>query len=442
MNKIVNIQNMGAQLLQQRKFLPRYGREITNQPEFAANEKEDSVLWTLPESGLIKKGRLIREGELEQGFDKDFKQRMQSYPTLFKLKEFYKAQEKVDNKEITASAVAIEDFASKEYYARTAGFFSALMERGYAENPKLATARLIRDYDDSSNNERLSAVFSRHDFPTLLAEVPIISLLIPTRKQHFLSQLVTNITTDNLEFQVAEFSPIDGVRENLEEFEVPTEIGLGAYVFTPISMTRAGWHMAVSEEIAFNDYTQPIEQQHLDSIRGAMDEVLDKHMGDQLAQVGITDQALGSWSAATGGVSDRKAQNDVNTVLGGIDEDKALATGFVSQRTAKLNYDSNTWVNGAGTATALPVGAVTYDRRNNVQDTKYFGLPWTIDNLYPNSTSFIALAQEAGIVGRGPTRTSSYLDVLRGIRGTVHKQFFVVKIFRFDLIKRGTAVAP
>ncbi len=432
---------MGAQLLQQRKFLPRYGREITNQEYFAANEKEDSVLWTLPESGVIKKGRLVRDGELQQGFDKDFEQTMKSYPTLFKLKDFYEEQKKVDNKEITASEVAIEDYASKEYYSKTAGFFSALMERGYADNPKVATQRLIRDYDNG-NNERLSAVFSRHDFPTLLAEVPIISLMLPTRKQHFLSQLVTNITTDNLEFQVGEFAPIDGVRENLEEFEVPTEIGLGAYTFTPISMTRAGWHMAVSEEIAFNDYTQPIEQHHLDSIRGAMDQVLDKHMADQLASTSITDQGLGSWSAATGGVSDRKAQNDINTVLGGIDEDKANATGFVSQRAAKLNYDSNTWVNGAGTAVAYAPGVVNLERRNNIQDTKYFNLPWAVDNLYPNATSFIALAQEAGIVGRGPTRTSSYLDVLRGIRGTVHKQFFVVKIFRFDLIKRGTAVAP
>lgn len=432
---------MSAQLLQQKKFLPRYGSEITNQEYFAANEKEDSVLWTLPESGVIKKGRLVRDGELQQGFDKDFEQTMKGYPTLFKLKDFYRAQERVENKEITASEVVIEDFASKEYYARTAGFMNALVERGFAENPKVATQRLIRDYDNG-NNERLSAVFSRHDFPTLLAEVPIISLLIPSRKQHFLSQLMTQIVTDNLEFQVGEFSPIDGVRENIGEFEVPTEIGLGAYQFTPISMTRAGWHMAVSEEIAFNDYTQPIEQQHLDSIRGAMDEVLDKHMADQLASTSITDQALGSWSAATGGVSDRKAQIDVNTVLNGIDEDKAIATGFVSQRQAKLNYDSNTWVNGAGTAVAFAPGVVTYDRRNNVQDTKYFGMPWTVDNLYPNATSFIAFAREAGIVGRGPTRTSSYLDVLRGIRGTVHKQFFVVKIFRFDLIKRGTAVAP
>jgi hypothetical protein len=433
--------NVGAQLLQSRKFLPRYGKEITNQEWFAANEIPDTVIWTLPETGLIKKGRTIMEGELAR--DWDSKKALKSYPTMFKLGEFGQAKQKVENKEVVASEINILDFASDEYYSQTQEFFSALMSRGFKESPTKATQRLIHDYDNG-NNEKLSAVFSRHDFPALLAEIPIISLMIPTRRQHFLTGLLQNITTDNLEFQVGEFAPVDGVRENLEEFEVPTEIGLGAYSFTPISMTRAGWHMAISEEVVFNDYTQPIEQHHLNSIRAAMDEVLDRHVGDELASALITDQALGSWSAETAGVSDRKAHQDMDLLLSGIDEDKALASHVVSQRRARLNYESNTWVNGTGPAVARDVGAVNLDRRNNVTGTvKFFNeLDWTVDNLYPNATSVIAMADEAGVVARGPTRTSSYLDVLRSIRGTIHKQFFAVDIFRYDLIKRGTAVAP
>jgi len=432
---------VGAQLLQSRKFLPRYGQEVTNQEWFAANEDPDSVIWTLPQSGLIKKGRSIREGELSKNWDS--KRALEAYPTMFKLGEFNDAKMKVENKEITASEVNILDYASDEYYSQTQEFFSALMSRGYRENANKATQRLIHDYD-GGNNEKLSAVFSRHDFPTLLAEIPIISLMLPTRRQHFLTGLLQNITTDNLEFQVGEFAPIDGVRENIEEFEVPTEIGLGAYSFTPISMVRAGWHMAISEEVAFNDYTQPIEQHHLNSIRAAMDEVLDRHVADELASASITDQALASWSAETTGVSDRKAHQDLDLLLAGIDEDKALASHLVSQRKARLNYESNTWVNGTGVAVARDTGAVNLDRRNNVTGgVKFFSeLDWTVDNLYPNATSVIALAEQAGVVARGPTRTSSYLDVLRSIRGTIHKQFFAVDIFRFDLIKRGTAVAP
>ena len=436
-----NNQSIGSTLLQDSRFLPRYGREITNQEWFAANEIADSVLWIMPESRLIKKGRTMMEGELGKNWD--YNRSLKNYPTLFKMGEFHDTLEKVQNNEVNSSNVSISDFASKEYYGQTQEFFAALMQRGYRENPTLATKRLIHDYDDG-NNERLAAVFSRHDFPALLAEIPIISLMVPTRRQHFLTALFQNITTDNLEFQVGEFAPIDGVRENIGEFEVPTEIGLGAYQFTPISMVRAGWHMAVSEEIAFNDYTQPIEAQHLESIRGAMDEVLDRHVGDELASTSITDQALGSWSAATAGVSDRKAQHDLDLVLSGIDEDRASAAHLVSQRRARLNYESNTWVHGAGVAVAIPPPVVNLDRRNNVSSTVTFfpALDWTVDNLYPNATSFIATAMEAGIVARGPTRTSSYLDVLRSIRGTVHKQFFATKIFRYDLIKRGTLVAP
>jgi hypothetical protein len=435
----MNNQNIGAQLLQQSKFKPRYGREITNQEWFAANEIQDSVLWIMPESRLIKKGRTMLEGELGKNWD--YNKALKNYPTLFKMGEFHDTMQKVNNNEITASSVSIADYASQEYYSQTQEFFAALMQRGYKENPTIATKRLISDYDNG-NNERLSAVFSRHDFPALLAQVPIISLMLPTRRQHFLTGLFQNLTTDNLEFQVGEFAPIDGVRENIGEFEVPTEIGLGAYTFTPISMVRAGWHMAVSEEIAFNDYTQPIEAQHLDSLRGAMDEVLDRHVGDELASVSITDTALGSWSASTAGISDRKAQNDLDLVLAQIDEDKAAAAHLVSQRRARLNYEANTYVHGAGIAVALP--NQNLDRRNNVAGSVTFfpGLDWTADNLYPNATSFIATAEEAGIVARGPTRTSSYLDVLRSIRGTVHKQFFAVDVFRFDLIERGTLVAP
>jgi hypothetical protein len=432
---------VGAQLLQSRKFLPRYGQEVTNQEWFAANEDPDSVIWTLPESGLIKKGRSIREGELSKNWDS--KRALEAYPTMFKLGEFNDAKMQVENKEKTASEVNILDYASDEYYSATQEFFSALMNRGYRENATKATQRLIRDYD-SGNNEKLSAVFSRHDFPTLLAEIPIISLMLPTRRQHFLTGLLQNITTDNLEFQVGEFAPVDGIRENIEEFEVPTEIGLGAYSFTPISMVRAGWHMAISEEVSFNDYTQPIEQHHLNSIRAAMDEVLDRHVADELASASITDQALASWSADTAGVSDRRAHDDLDLLFSGIDEDKATVQHLVSQRKARINYESNSYVNGPGVGVAFPPSAVNLDRRNNVTGgVKYFdGVDWTVDNLYPNATSVIALAEEAGIVARGPTRTSSYLDVLRSIRGTIHKQFFATDIFRFDLIKRGTAVAP
>ena len=434
-----NYQNIETELIQQSKFRPRYGREITNQEWFAANEIPNSVLWIMPESGVIKKGRTMMEGELGKNWD--YNRSLKNYPTMFKMGEFHDALNKVQNNEITSSSVTMEEFASQEYYGQTQEFFAALMQRGYKENPTIATKRLINDYDNG-NNERLSAVFSRHDFPALLAEIPIISLMIPTRRAHFLASLFTQITTDNLEFQVGDFMPIDGVRENIGEFEVPTEIGLGAYQFTPISMVRAGWHMAVSEEIAFNDYTQPIEAHHLDAIRGAMDEVLDRHVGDDLASVSITDTALGSWSAATGGVSDRKAHLDIDLTLAGIDEDKAMAAHLVSQRKARLNYEANTWVHGAGVAVALT--GQNLDRKNNVTSgvTFFPGLDWTVDNLYPNATSFIATATEAGIVARGPTRTSSYLDVLRSIRGTVHKQFFATKIFRYDLIKRGTLVAP
>lgn len=434
-----NLGNVGAQLLQQSKFKPRYGREITNQEWFAANEIPNTVLWTFPESGLIKKGRTLMEGELQQNWDQ--KRAFENYPTMYKLGEYGKAIERVENKEITASEVNLLDYTSQEYYGTTQEFFAALMQRGFKDNPVYAQKRLIADYDNG-NNEKLSAVFSRHDFPALLAEIPIISLMLPTRRQHFLTQILQNITTDNLEFQVGEFAPVDGVREGIGEFEVPTEIGLGAYSFTPISMVRAGWHMAISEEVAFNDYTQPIEQHHLNSIRAAMDEVLDRHVADELASASITNQALGSWSASTGGISDRKAHEDLDLLLSGIDEDKALAAHLVSQRKPRLNYESNSHVNGGGIAVAQ-TGA-NLDRRNNVASAvKFFdGLDWTSDNLYPNATSVVALAEQAGVVARGPTRTSSYLDVLRSIRGTIHKQFFAVDIFRFDLIKRGTAVAP
>jgi hypothetical protein len=434
------INRNNQQVLGQRRMKERYGREITNQEWFPANEVPDSVLWILPESGNIVKGRTMREGELQMGWDMN--SAIKNYPVLFKMGQFNAAKQRVQDKEINNSDVNILDYVSDEYYTQSHAFWEAMLSRGFAENQAVATRRLIDDYNHESDKERLNAVISRFDFPALLAEVPIISLMIPTRRQHFLTGLIENIVSDNLEFQVGEFQPIDGVRYNIGEFEVPTEIGLGAYTFTPIRMQRAGWHMALSEEVAFMDYTQPIETHLLDSIRGAMDEVLDKAVADELASASITNEVLGSWSTQTNGVSNRQAHSDVDTVLNGIDEDKALAAHFVSQRKARLNYESNTWVNGAGVGVA--VNAPNLDRRNNVAaGVKFFpGTDWTTDNLYPDATSFTALAEQAGILARGPTRLSSYLDVLRSIRGTVSKMFFAVDIFRFDLIKRGTAVAP
>jgi hypothetical protein len=430
---------LSQQLVNQKILKPRYGQEITNQEWFPANEIPNTQMWILPQSEVIVKGKTMMEGELQQGWK--MREAFKKYPVLFKLGEFNRALGK--NEKLNQST-AIEDYASKEYYSPTQAMMDGLMRRGFATDSAVATKRLLDDYNNDADHERLNAVISRFDFPTLLAEVPIISMLIPQRRQHFLTGLITNMVSDNLEFQVGEFQPIDGIRYNIGEFEVPTEIGLGAYTFTPIRMTRAGWHMALSEEVAFMDYTQPIEQNLLDSIRGAMDEVLDKAVADELASASITDEALGSWSAHTAGISTRKAHEDVDLVLNGIDEDKALAAHIVSQRKPRMNYQSNSWVNGAGTAVALPTGTVSLDRRNNVVgNVKFFEeLDWTADNLYPNATSFIALAEQAGILARGPTRLSSYLDVLRSIRGTVSKMFYAVDIFRFDLIKRGTGVAP
>lgn len=428
-----------SQIYQQVNMKQRYGQEITNQEWFPANEIPDTVLWIQPESGVIRKGKLMREGELQQGWK--MKEALAHYPIVFKFGEFNAANMQAIKKEQTNSVV-IEDYASQEYYSPTQAFMDGLMKRGYETNQAAATRRIIDDYNNGSDHERLNAVISRFDFPTLLAEVPLISMLLPTRRQHFLTGLIQNITSDNLEFQVGEFQPIDGVRYNIGEFEVPTEIGLGAYTFTPIRMTRAGWHMAISEEVAFMDYTQPIETHLLDSIRGAMDEVLDKAVADELASASITDEPLGSWSAQTNGLSNRNAALDMDTVMNGIDEDRAPAAHVVSQRRARINYESNTYVNGTGLGNAI--AGQDLNRRNAViPGVKYFpGIDWTTDNLYPNATSFIALAQEAGILARGPTRLSSYLDVLRSIRGTVSKMFYAVDIFRFDLIKRGTAVAP
>jgi hypothetical protein len=433
----------GQQMVAQRKMKQRYGQEITNQEWFPANEIPDSVMWILSESQNIVKGKTMMEGELQSNWD--MKTALKNYPILFKLGQFSVDKMKADKGELqNTEGLVIADYAGQEYYNQTQAFHEQLLARGFAQNPTLATKRIINDFNNETDKERLNAVISRHDFPALLAEVPIISLMIPTRRQHFLTGLIENITSDNLEFQVGEFTPVDGVRYNIGEFEVPTEIGLGAYTFTPIRMTRAGWHMALSEEVAFMDYTQPIEQHLLDSIRGAMDEVLDRAVADELASASITDEALGSWSAVTGGISNRQAWLDLDTVLNGIDEDKALAQHIVSQRRARINYETNTHVNGGGVAVATTPGAVSLDRRNNVRTgVKFFEeLDWTVDNLYPNATSIIALSEQAGILARGPTRLSSYLDVLRSIRGTVSKMFFAVDIFRFDLIKRGTSVAP
>lgn len=428
-----------AQVLQNVNMKPRYGVEVTNQEWFPANEIADSVLWIQPESGVIRKGKLMREGEMMQGWN--MTEALKHYPVVFKFGDFNAANMQAVKKEQTNS-IALEDYAGKEYYSPTQALMDGLMKRGYEQNQAAATQRIIDDYNHGTDHERLNAVISRFDFPTLLAEIPLISMLLPTRRQHFLTGLIQNITSDNLEFQVGEFAPIDGVRYNIGEFEVPTEIGLGQYTFTPIRMTRAGWHMAISEEVAFMDYTQPIETHLLDSIRGAMDEVLDKAVADELASTSITDEALGSWSAQTSGLSTRNAALDLDTTLNGIDEDKATAAHVVSQRRPRINYESNSWVNGTGLGVA--VAGQDFNRRNSTTPTvKYFpGLDWVTDNLYPNATSFVALANEAGILARGPTRLSSYLDVLRSIRGTVSKMFYAVDIFRFDLTKRGTAVAP
>jgi hypothetical protein len=435
MNKINSNQTVQSQF----RMKERYGAEITNQEWFPSNEIQDSVIWILPESGEIKKGKLMREGEMMAGWD--MKSALKHYPTLFKMGQFNADRLKVENKELNNSDVNLLDYVPNDYYSQTQAIQDGLKARGFMENQTAATRRLIDDFNNETDKERLNAVISRFDFPALLAEVPIISLMLPTRRQHFLTALLENITSDNLEFQVGEFTPIGGVRYNIGEFEVPTEIGLGAYVFTPIRMQRAGWHMAISEEVAFMDYTQPIENHLLDSIRAEMDEVLDRQVADELASASITDEVLGSWSAMTSGVSTRNAPNDMDTVLNGIDENKAPVAHAVSQRKARLNFETNTYVNGAGIGVAPTT--VNLDRRNNVSPVKFFpGMDWTADNLYPNATSFIALAEQAGIVARGPTRLSSYLDVLRSIRGTVSKMFFAVDIFRFDLIKRGTAVAP
>jgi hypothetical protein len=397
----------------------RYSRPII---ENTANyqEKENSVLWYNPVTGILHKGDVIQK---EPPLAPDWNN-FRNMPAIVDINAHKRGKELAAKGEIAAGE---SDYGGilPEYYGPIAEFLTLEKQHGYKHAREL-----------------MAGVFSRADFPSLVAVVQSMKMMIVGKPTHVIRDLFTNISTDKLTLKVGLFTDFDAIQENLGEFNVPYEGGHGAYSFTTMNLTKRAWDMAFSEEFGMTDYSEPVEQQHMNALNGLMVIIENKRVYDQV--LAVTGTAQGDWSAFTSNLSTRNPRPDIDALIGTIDDlHKAQVTQILSSRKVANAYRQNTYINGSNSVVSNPPSGVGFVGRSNVSSIAMpllDGIGWAVDSLVP-TTWYAVFSPEAMLVATGPTRTASYFDTKSGIRGTIFKKWFGAKVVYSDLIARGTGVA-
>jgi hypothetical protein len=390
------------------------------QTETTKLEKPGSVLWYNPVNGYLHLGKVVQE---EPPLTPDWAN-FQNMPVIVDTNAHIKGREKEAKGEIAAGESDYGGF-SNEFYPKIAEFIQNEKAHGFKKAKEL-----------------MAGVFSRADFPDIVAVVQSIKMMIIGKPTHVIRDLFTNMSTTKLTLKVGSFTDFDAIQENLGEFNIPYEGGRGAYTFTTMNLTKNAWHMAFSEEFGMTDYTEPVEQMHMNALNGQMDIVENKRVYDQV--LAVTGTAQGDWSAFTSNLSTRNPRPDIDALIGTIDDlHKAQVTQILSSRKVANAYRQNTYINGSNSVVSNPPSGVGFVGRANVSSIAMpllDGISWAVDSLVP-TTWYAVFSPEAMLVVTGPTRTASYFDTKSGIRGTIFKKWFGAKVVYPDLIARGTGVA-
>jgi hypothetical protein len=414
--------------------LPRYSQPITTATA-GYMEKPGSVLWYNPVSQKIHLGDVIQN---EPPLNPDWNN-FKNMPWVNDTTEAQATVKERRNKGELVAGVAPTDLdelilrgMNQEYYPKAHEFLELYHQHGEGR-AGLKAAR-----------ELLAGVFSRADFPDLVAVVQSIRMMITGKPAHVIRDLFTNMATDKLTLKVGKFTDFDAIQEDLGEFDVPYEGGKGSYDFYTMTLKKNAWHMAFSEEFGMTDYTEPVEAQHMNALNGQMDLVENKRVYDQVLASDSSGQSQGDWTAFSNNLSVRNPRPDLDALIGAIDDlHKSQATTVLSSRKVANAWRQNTYVNSSPSVVSNPPAGVPYVGRANVSGIQMpllEGLNWAIDSLVPN-TWYAVFSPDCMIVATGPTRTASYFDTKSGIRGTMFKKWFGAKVMYTDLIKRGTGVA-
>jgi hypothetical protein len=404
----------------------RYSRPII---ESTANyqEKPGSVFWYNPVTQRYHLGDVIQnEPEMSPDWNN-----FRNMPWIVDLKVHKQAKSKEANGELAAGEADFAGF-NPEYEPKFAEYKDMCSKE---EDPNS-----FRAYTKA--RELMAGVFSRADFPQIVATIQSIKMMIVGKPQHVIRDLFTNIATEKLTLKVGLFTDFDAIQENLGEFNIPYEGGHGAYSFQTMNLTKRAWHMAFSEEFGMTDYTEPVEQQHMNALNGQMDLIENKRVYDQV--LAVTGTAQGDWSAFTANLSTRNPRPDIDALIGSIDDlHKAQVTQILSSRKVANAYRQNTYINGSPSIVSNPPSGVGFVGRSNVSSIAMpllDGISWAVDSLVP-TTWYSVFSPESMLVATGPSRTASYFDTKSGIRGTIFKKWFGAKVVYPDLIARGTGVA-
>lgn len=410
------------------KLQPRYMRPIiANTPNY--QEQEGSVLWQNPVTKTIHFGNVIqKEPPLSPEWNN-----WKNMPKIVNYGMQQVAQERAKKGEMNAGEADLVGYYD-EYYP----VFSE-----YQQNFSRAKQEYGTDNEAYKHTRELMAgVFSRADFPSIVATLLSIKTMIVGKPDHIIRDLFTKVQTEKLSLKVGTFIDFNAIQENLGEFNIPYEGGQGTYSYVTMNLTKRAWHMAFSEEFGMTDYTEPVEQQHMNALNGQMDLVENQRVLDQV--LGVTGVAQGDWSAFTANLSTRNPRPDIDTLLGNIDDlHKAQATTILSSRKVANAYRQNTYINQSPSIISNPPASAQYVGRSNVTNVTMpllEGLNWAIDSLVP-STWYAIFAPDSILVANGPTRTATYYDTKSGVKGTIYKKWFGAKVVYSDLIQRGTGVA-
>jgi hypothetical protein len=410
--------------LERSRIQQRYSRPII---ESTANyqERPGSVLWFNPVSQTYHLGKEI-QNEKEMSPDWYEWRRM---PWIVDMNIHKQAKAREAKGELAAGEA---DFAgiNPEFQPKFDEFSSAYNKNGGGP------------IGFKHAKELMAGVFSRADFPDIVAVVQSIKMMIVGKPTHVIRDLFTNMTTDKLTLKVGLFTDFDAIQENLGEFSIPYEGGHGAYSFTTMTLQKRAWHMAFSEEFSMTDYTEPVEAQHMNALNGQMDLVENKRVYDQV--LAVSGSAQGDWSAFTSNLSTRNPRADIDALVSAIDDlHKSQVTQILSSRKVANAYRQNTFVNQSPTIISNPPSSAQFVGRANVSSIAMpllDGINWAVDSLVP-TTWYAVFSPDALIAATGPTRTASYYDTKSGIRGTIFKKWFGAKVVYPDLIARGTGVA-